>query len=108
MPRGPEAKIQDASVKYARKMGCMAIKLESSTYSGLPDFMFSHINCGPFLMEFKAPGKLPRPLQIERQRQMADAGFTVFSCVSSTRVAQEIIEDMVNRAVLRHKPVAGL
>lgn len=86
----------------------MAIKLESSTYSGLPDFMFSHVNCGPFLIEFKAPGKAPRPLQIERQSQMAQAGFTVFSCVSSTRVAQEIIDDMIARRVLRHKPVPGL
>lgn len=108
MPRGPEAKIQDASVKNARKMGCMAIKLDSTTYSGLPDYLFSHINCGPFLMEFKAPGSVPRPLQIERQKQMADAGFVVFSCVSSTRVAAEIVEDMVNRRKPRHKPVAGL
>lgn len=108
MPRGPEAKIQDAVVKYARKCGLMAIKLESSSLNGLPDFMFSHINCGPFFMEFKAPGSKPRPLQLERHQQMADCGFTVFSCVDSARIGMEIIDAMIERRVPETKPVAGL
>lgn len=108
MPRGPEAKIQDTVVKYARKKQVMAIKLESSNTNGLPDYLFSHIDCGPFLMEFKAPGRAPRPLQVVRQQEMADHGFTVFPCVDSVRMGMEIIDAMIARRVPETKPVAGL
>lgn len=108
MARGPEAKVQDAVVRYARSVGCKAYKFESPGNSGVPDFLFSHINSGPFFMEFKAPGAKPRPLQEIRQSEMADAGCVVFGCVSSVQIGKEIVDDMVNRAKLRHLPVPGL
>lgn len=108
MARGPEAKIQDDVVRYSRSVGCVAYKFESPGKSGVPDFLFSHINCGPFLMEFKAPGQSPRPLQLIRQAEMADGGFTVFSCVDNRLMGYEIIDDMIARAPLRHRPVLGL
>lgn len=109
MPRGPESKIQSAATKYARSLGCVTYKFESPGHAGVPDYMLSHINCGPFFMEFKAPGGKQRPLQDIRQSEMADAGCTVFPCVDSLRIAKEIIDDMVNRAPNpRHKAVAGL
>ena len=108
MPRGPEAKIQDAVVAHARSVGCKAYKFESPGNSGVPDFMFTHINCGPFFVEFKAPGAKERPLQVIRQAEMADAGCVVYASVDNVRVGKEIIDDMVNRAKPRHKPVPGL
>lgn len=94
MPRGPEAKIQDAVVAHARATGYIAYKFESPNKPGVPDFLFSHPACGPFWVEFKAPGGKPRPLQVVRQAEMAKAGCLVFN-VASARAGTELLDEMV-------------
>lgn len=104
MPRGPEAKIQDAVVKQARQWKFVAFKLESNTTNGIPDYFFSHVECGPFLIEFKSPTGSPSPIQKIRHAELAKAGVRVF-VVKSIRVGHEILEDMMWGAPLRHQPV---
>lgn len=106
MPRGPEAKIQDAVVKQARAWRFVAFKLESNSMSGVPDYFFSHVESGPFLIEFKSPTGSPSKIQAARHVELAKAGVRVF-VVKSIRVGKEILEDMMWGADLRHKPVGA-
>ena len=94
MAHGPERKIQDKAVKHARSVGCFAVKFESNTAVGVPDFLFSHANCGVFFIEFKAPGQKPKPHQVSRMAEMGAAGCRCF-WTDSSRKAIEIIDKMV-------------
>lgn len=105
MPRGPEGKIQDKATAHARSRGCFACKFESVTHSGVPDYLFSHLKCGVFLIEFKAPGKKPSPHQVLRMQEMVAAGVTIF-WTDSSRIAMEIIDDMIDHGMpVRHANV---
>lgn len=94
MPRGPEAKIQDAAVVHARKKpGGYAAKMESG--GGFPDYFFSFPASGPFLVEFKAPGKKPRPDQKLHHARLRKAGVRVYT-ISGTTTALQLIDDMAD------------
>jgi hypothetical protein len=91
--RGPEGRIQDKVVKYARADGWKAIKL--STFgpwgtNGEPDYEFARHPAVMFLIEFKAPGKESTPLQRNRQDEWLRAGFRVYECDDVERGKQII------------------
>ena len=104
MPRGPEAKIQDAAVLHARKKpNGIAQKMEAG--GGFPDYFYSFPASGPFLVEFKAPGKKPRPDQAKKHAELIRAGVKVY-VVSGTATALRLIDDMADRGYTDY-PLAG-
>lgn len=81
MGRGPEAKIQDAVLKYAKSRGLLYKKNEVGRYfvaSGWPDVEFYPHGGKSFFMEFKAPGARPTPLQEHRISELRGAGYQVY------------------------------
>lgn len=57
-----ESDIERAVCTYARKAGCLVLKLAAPGQRGQPDRMFIYHGRVAFL-EFKSPGKKPTPLQ---------------------------------------------
>lgn len=105
MPRGPEAKIQDAAVLHARKKpNGIAQKMEAG--GGFPDYFFSFPASGPFLVEFKAPGKKARPDQFNKHKELTRAGVRVY-LVSGTATAIRLIDDMADFGATDF-PMAGV
>lgn len=80
-----------------------AAKMESG--GGFPDYFFSFPASGPFLVEFKAPGKKPRPDQALRHAELRRAGVKVY-VVSGTASAIGLIDDMADDGCTTY-PLAG-
>lgn len=86
-----EKKFTDA----VKKMGGLAPKFVSPGLDGVPDRLVLLPMGRMAFVEFKAPGKKMRPLQIRRKKQLESLGFSVY-CVDSveqiggvTRAGQE-------------------
>jgi hypothetical protein len=108
---GPEARIEKAGNKYARERGCSVHKGKSPAQRGVPDRMYSHINCGPFLVEYKAPGQTSTDQQIEVQNEMAAHGWRVYRDVDRVGMAKQIIDDEINGVPInqrQYKPISPL
>ena len=58
-----ESTIERAVNKYARSLGWLAYKVTSPSNRGVPDSIYFKAGI-TLLIEFKAPGKQPRPLQL--------------------------------------------
>jgi len=107
---GIEAMIERAAREYMLSKGGMLLKFTSPGYKGVPDRIASHEVSGPFLMEFKAPGKKLTASQVNTCKQLAAAGFRVYAGatwggVNTIIMAREIIDDEVAGRPPRHKPV---
>lgn len=74
-----ESAIEKAVCEYARKKGCIVMKLAGPNQKGQPDRMFLFDGRVMFI-EFKAPGKKPTPLQERWLRQLDEAGFDTYVC----------------------------
>ena len=87
--RGPEGKIQDAVVKYARtEYGALVKKQEAGSYhisAGWPDVMVLGAGGKIFFIEFKAPGNALTPIQAHVARAITKLGHT-------TRVVRSVEE----------------
>ena len=113
---GLETIIEKDARDYMRDLGGCSLKWVSPGNNGVPDRILSHINCGAFLIEFKAPGKKLRPDQILMCEELASKGFRIYAGydwrgVNSTKMAREIIDDEVLRVPhthRRHPIVSGL
>lgn len=106
---GLEKMVEDDGRDHIVKLGGGYRKFVSPGTKGVPDEAMSHPNCGPWLMEYKAPKKRSDPIQRKEQQRLADIGWTVFTDVSNIKKSREIIEDMVNCVPLaqrRHAAVA--
>ena len=84
-----EADVQKQCVDWARARGYWARKFSSIAQRSVPDYLFSRLNPGSFLVEsvrikfaceFKAPGKTSTDAQVEEQEAMRLAGWFVFEC----------------------------
>lgn len=70
--------VEGPVTNYAISRGFIARKLKWIGRKGAPDRFFSSARTGPFLVEFKAPGK---PLELIQEREIArlrKAGMTVY------------------------------
>lgn len=95
---GIEAMIEKAAREYMQAQGGVLLKFTSPGNAGVPDRIASHAACGPFLMEFKAPGKTLSPAQRNTCTDLAEKGFRVYAGtnwrgVNSIAMAREIIDD---------------
>ena len=88
-----ESEIQSKVVEYARSKGVTAIKLSTQGFygsTGYPDFLFLWEGHHPLFIEFKRPGGMVEPHQIERMERLKAKGFIVTLCASVEYGKQEI------------------
>ena len=77
-----EASIQKSVITYARKKGCICIKLGGAGRfgsSGWPDYLILRDGLAIFI-EFKKPGGRVTPLQAKKIEELCEAGFTATMC----------------------------
>ena len=73
-----EKDIEKKLVAEAKKKGCIAVKMMSFSYNGMPDrlILAPGEKCG--FIELKAPLKKPRALQLKRHKELRALGFKVY------------------------------
>lgn len=77
MTAGPEAKVERASVRYARSTGWRPFKWASPGHRGVPDRVF--FRKGRFVaIEFKQPGGRTTKLQDRIIAQLQEEGFEAY------------------------------
>jgi len=84
-----EKKFTDA----VRKMGGLAPKFVSPGFNGMPDRLVLLPMGRIAFIELKAPGKMMRPLQVRRKRQLEALGFLVY-CIDSVEQIDEVLRTM--------------
>jgi len=73
-----EKSIEQKLLQATRHGGGLALKFISPGWAGVPDrLVLLPGKCLAFV-EVKAPGKLLRPLQVKRKRQLEALGFSVY------------------------------
>ena len=86
-----EKNIEQKFVKEVKNAGGFAPKFVSPGLDGMPDRLVLLPMRRMAFVEFKAPGKKMRPLQIRRKKQLESLGFKVF-CVDSTEQIGGVID----------------
>lgn len=92
--RGVDMREQFIEKKFTdavKKMGGIAPKFVSPGLDGVPDRLVLLPMGRMAFVEFKAPGKKMRPLQIRRKKQLESLGFKVF-CVDSIEQIGGVID----------------
>ena len=69
--------VEQHLVKAVKSSGGIAPKLVSPGFDGMPDRLVLLPGGKIGFVEVKAPGKMPRPLQVSRHRLMEKLGFSV-------------------------------
>ena len=92
MPSRLESDVEKATVKWAKDNGWQAWKLVNLGSRGFPDRWF--VKPGPtiVIIEFKAPGKRARKLQVYICKLLIELGFNVFLDVDDEEVAKRILK----------------
>lgn len=73
-----EKYIEQQLMMATSKMGGIALKFASPSYAGMPDRLLLLPDGVMAFVEVKAPGKMPRPLQLKRHAMLRRLGFPVF------------------------------
>ncbi len=73
-----EKKIEQKLVSEVKKLGGICPKWVCPSFDGMPDRLIFLPRNKFGLVEVKAPGVKPRPLQIARHRLLASLGFKVY------------------------------
>lgn len=88
-----EKYIEKKLVAAVKKMGGIAPKFVSPGFNGMPDRIVLLPMGRIAFVELKAPGKMMRPLQLIRKRQLEELGFLVY-CVDSVEKIDEVLKEM--------------
>lgn len=88
-----EKHIEKALVKVAKSKGGIAMKFVSPGFSGVPDRLVLLPQGKLAFIELKAPGKMMRPLQVKRKRQLEALGFSVY-CIDNTEMIGGILDEI--------------
>lgn len=72
-----ESKLESSLVKAIRERGGKCWKWVSPGTAGVPDRLCFLPDGRLVIVEMKAPGEQPRPLQLKRHRELRDLGFEV-------------------------------
>lgn len=88
-----ERELEEYFVNRAQSAGMLAFKFTSSGQAGVPDRILI-ANGRVLFVELKAPGKKPRPLQIETVRRMRRHGAFCY-CISSREQVDRMIYDLI-------------
>ena len=73
-----EKTLEQQLTQAARRMSGIAPKFVSPGLDGVPDRLVLLPGGKIAFVEVKAPGKLLRPLQVKRKRQLEELGFRVY------------------------------
>lgn len=90
----PEARIEKAVCAYARAKGCLVYKFVSPSQRGVPDRIF-FFGGQTLLIEFKAPGCQPTPLQLHCLGLLSGQGIPA-RWISNLIVGKDLIDQFVN------------
>lgn len=88
-----EARIEKRLVCEIEKISGKAYKFISPGMSGAPDRIVLLPGGRMYFVELKAPGELPRPLQVYRSKQLKKLGFEV-RCIDTVEKVKEFIEEV--------------
>ena len=73
-----EKQIENKLATEAKKLGGIAVKFVYPSFDGMPDRLVLIPDGQIAVVELKAPGKKPRPLQLSRHRLLRSLGFRVY------------------------------
>ena len=73
-----ESRIEKTFTARVRNLGGLCMKFVSPGLDGVPDRLVLMPRGRACFVEFKAPGRKPRPLQVLRGRQLESYGFPVY------------------------------
>lgn len=88
-----EKYIEQKLVAAVKNMGGIAPKLVSPGFNGMPDRLVLLPMGRIAFIELKAPGKMMRPLQVRRKRQLEALGFLVY-CIDSVEQIDEVLRTL--------------
>jgi hypothetical protein len=74
---GPEAKIEEAVTRYAKRRGCRVYKFTSPSRRSVPDRLFITPNGVTGYLELKAKGKKPTKAQAHQMRLIEEKNAPV-------------------------------
>lgn len=80
-------------VNNVRSMGGLALKFSSPGFDGVPDRLVLLPKGRIAFVELKAPGKMLRPLQVRRKRQLEALGFSVY-CIDGVEQIGGILSEI--------------
>lgn len=86
-----EREIEKKLVAAVRNAGGLAPKFVSPGWDGVPDRIVLFPGGRMAFVELKRPGKVMRPLQMRRKRQLENLGFKVF-CVDDMEQIGGVID----------------
>ena len=86
-----EKSIEQKLIVAVRAAGGLAPKFVSPGWDGVPDRIVLFPSGRMAFVELKSPGKVVRPLQMRRKRQLENLGFKVF-CVDGVEQIAGVIE----------------
>ena len=86
-----ERRIESALVEAARRVGGLAMKWTSPGHPGVPDRIVFLPGGRVVLVELKAPGKTPTPLQAKTHEALRRLGMTVL-VIDSMEAARAAFE----------------
>lgn len=88
-----EKQIEQSLVKAVKNMGGIAPKFVSPGFDGMPDRLVLLPKGRIAFVEMKAPGKMLRPLQVRRKRQLEALGFSVY-CIDGVEQIGGILNEI--------------
>ena len=88
-----EKYIEQKLITAVKNMGGIAPKFVSPGFNGMPDRIVLLPMGRIAFIELKAPGKMMRPLQVRRKRQLEALGFLVY-CIDSVEQIDEVLKEM--------------
>ncbi|WP_353852823.1 VRR-NUC domain-containing protein [Dehalobacter restrictus] len=88
-----EKYIEKKLIVAVKNMGGIAPKFVSPGFNGMPDRLVLLPMSRIAFVELKAPGKVMRPLQVRRKRQLEALGFLVY-CIDSVEQIDEVLKEM--------------
>lgn len=88
-----EKYIEKKFVEAVKKAGGLAPKFVSPGLNGVPDRIVLLLRGHIAFVELKAPGKMMRPLQLTRKRQLESLGYKVF-CIDELSQIGGVIDEI--------------
>ena len=73
-----EKEVEQKLIEAVKKMGGIAPKFTSPGFDGMPDRLVFLPGRHFGMVEVKAPGEKPRPLQVSRHKLLQRLGFKVY------------------------------
>jgi len=91
-----EKTIEKAVCDYAKEKGCLVYKFSSPGHAAVPDRMFILPGGRMFMIEFKAPGKIPTPAQNREHMRLGSFGVNVY-VIDDTQLGKQTVDHEITQ-----------